>query len=97
VTSYDPFASAFGVCQDGIVQFAPVKLLTPKTLRSHLRQGFPDRSNARSLSLIAPAFALGPSLEFDIGTGPPNGPVVSSLRVGQFVLGKNDNAQIAGD
>jgi len=48
--------------QDGISQMTPVKLFRWNGLRIHFRQGLPDRSSARKPALIAPWFALGPSL-----------------------------------
>lgn len=52
----------FGARHNGSCHVTPVKLLTLKPLRSHLRHGFPVRSSARKPALIAPWLALGPSL-----------------------------------
>jgi hypothetical protein len=51
-----------GAFHRGISHMAPVKLLMLKPVFCHLRQGVPDRSRARRPALIAPWFALGPSL-----------------------------------
>ena len=51
-----------GAVQRGISQIVPVKLLSVKPPLFHLRQGLPERSRARRPALIAPWFALGPSL-----------------------------------
>lgn len=51
-----------GAVQRGISHTVPVKLLRVKPPRFHLRQGLPERSRARRPALIAPWFALGPSL-----------------------------------
>lgn len=51
-----------GAVHRGISQTAPVKLLRTKPPLSHLRHGLPERSSARRPALIAPWFALGPSL-----------------------------------
>jgi len=51
-----------GAFQRGISHSTPVKLLTLKLPFAHFRQGFPDLSRARKPALIAPWFALGPSL-----------------------------------
>ncbi len=51
-----------GAVQRRISQLTPVKLFREKPPRVHFRQGLPDRSSARSPALIAPWFALGPSL-----------------------------------
>lgn len=49
------------LCQAGSCQRTPVKLLRRRGCRSHLRQGAPVRSKARSPALMAPVLALGPS------------------------------------
>lgn len=54
-----------GAVQRGISQTTPVKLLSLKPPLAHLRQGLPDRSRARRPALMAPWFALGPSLWAD--------------------------------
>lgn len=51
-----------GAVHRGISQTSPVKDLSLKPLRCHLRQGLPDRSRARRPALMAPRLALGPSL-----------------------------------
>jgi len=43
-----------GVRHDGKPHPIPVKLLTSKDLRSHRRQGLPERSSARKPAFIAP-------------------------------------------
>lgn len=54
--------SALGVRHVGSCQTTPVKLFSCRGLRSHLRQGAPERSRARRPAFIAPVLALGPSL-----------------------------------
>ncbi len=51
-----------GAVHLGTSQTTPVKLLSLKPPRAHLRQGLPLLSSARRPALIAPWFALGPSL-----------------------------------
>ena len=51
-----------GAVQRGTSHKTPVKLFNLKPPLAHLRQGLPDRSRARRPALIAPWFALGPSL-----------------------------------
>lgn len=51
-----------GARQRGISHAVPVKLLMLKPPLAHLRQGAPERSSARRPALMAPWFALGPSL-----------------------------------
>lgn len=51
-----------GAVQRGISQLTPVKLFSLKLPFCHLRHGLPVRSRARRPALIAPWFALGPSL-----------------------------------
>ena len=51
-----------GARHDGSCHATPVKLLTLNPVRSHLRQGLPERSRARRPALMAPWLALGPSL-----------------------------------
>lgn len=67
-----------GAVHRGISQTTPVKLLSLKPPLSHFRQGFPDRSSARSPALMAPWLALGPSLCAAREPRPPS-PVPSSL------------------
>lgn len=58
-----PSSRAFGgAVQRGTSQTTPVKLLSVNPPRFHLRQGLPERSRARRPALMAPWFALGPSL-----------------------------------
>lgn len=49
-----------GAFQEVIFQTVPVKDLSCRPLRSHLRHGLPVRSSWRSFSLMAPVLALGP-------------------------------------
>lgn len=51
-----------GAVHRGTSQTTPVKLLSVKPPRAHLRHGLPDLSSARRPALMAPWFALGPSL-----------------------------------
>jgi len=51
-----------GAVHRGISQTTPVKLLSRKPPLVHFRHGLPDRSRARRPALMAPWFALGPSL-----------------------------------
>jgi len=51
-----------GARHRGISQTTPVNDLSVKPPFCHFRQGLPDRSRARRPALIAPWFALGPSL-----------------------------------
>lgn len=51
-----------GADQRGTPQTTPVKLLSVKPPFCHFRHGVPDLSSARKPALIAPWFALGPSL-----------------------------------
>lgn len=51
-----------GAVQRGTSHMTPVKVLSLKPPRAHLRQGLPDLSRARRPALIAPWLALGPSL-----------------------------------
>jgi len=51
-----------GVRQMGTRQNIPVKLFSSNGFRCHFRQGAPVRSSARRPALMAPWFALGPSL-----------------------------------
>jgi hypothetical protein len=62
LTSPDEAEGGIGAFQDGIFHIMPVKDLMWMPLRSHLRQGLPLRSRARKPALMAPVFALGPSL-----------------------------------
>lgn len=61
-SSVDSVTFFGGAVQRGISQTTPVKLFKVNPPLDHLRQGFPDRSRARRPALIAPWFALGPSL-----------------------------------
>lgn len=61
-SAVDSSNSLGGAVQRGTSQTMPVKLLRTKPPFAHLRHGLPDRSRARSPALIAPWFALGPSL-----------------------------------
>lgn len=62
-----PFSSicccCFGAAQVGTVHWMPVNDFSWKPALVHRLHGLPLRSSARSLSLIAPVFAFGPSLE----------------------------------
>ena len=58
----EPNAFGFGVRHEGISQTLPVNDLILKPVLSHFLQALPVRSRARSPALIAPWFALGPSL-----------------------------------
>src|SRR5436190_573720 len=58
----DSGRSLGGAVQRGISQTTPVKLFTTKLPLVHFRHGLPVRSSARRPALIAPWFALGPSL-----------------------------------
>jgi len=58
----------------------PVKDLSWKPLRSHLRQGLPERSRARRPAFMAPVFAFGPSLWLTIAAGTAKGPFLPSGR-----------------
>ena len=58
----------FGAAQVGTVHCTPVKLLIVNPAFAHRLHGFPERSSARSLSLIAPVFALGPSLVAEVAS-----------------------------
>lgn len=58
-------ASGFGLggaVHRGTSQTVPVKLLSVNPPFVHLRHGLPERSRARRPALMAPWFALGPSL-----------------------------------
>ena len=54
--------AAFGVRHVGSSHTTPVKLLIRMPFFSQRLHGFPLRSRARKPALIAPRFALGPSL-----------------------------------
>lgn len=58
----DSGLSLGGAVQRGISQTTPVKLFNTKLPLVHFLQGLPDRSRARRPALMAPWFALGPSL-----------------------------------
>lgn len=67
VAAADSSAPSSGIGFGGAVQrwtshTTPVKLFSVKPPLFHFRQGFPDLSRARSPALMAPWFALGPSL-----------------------------------
>lgn len=76
-------ASLCGVAQDPTAHETPVKLLSEKPFRSHLRHGLPVLSRARKPALIAPVLAFGPSLWPLAGVGPAGpffvGSVVRSM------------------
>jgi hypothetical protein len=55
-------SSCLGADQVGTAHWTPVKDFNVNPALAQRLQGFPVRSSARSLSLIAPVFALGPSL-----------------------------------
>jgi hypothetical protein len=55
----------------GASQAMPVKLLTRKGEKVHLRQGLPVRSRARRLALIAPWLAFGLSFGAETGIDVP--------------------------
>lgn len=59
--------------QVGSCQPIPVKLLRRRACFSHLRQGAPERSNARRPALMAPVLAFGPS-RWAAGTLPGSPP-----------------------
>jgi hypothetical protein len=63
VSSVEASAWDFGgATQRGISHKTPVNDFNLKPPLVHLRQGVPDRSRARRPALMAPWFALGPSL-----------------------------------
>lgn len=64
-SALDPGLVRGGAVHRGISQETPVKLLSLKPPLAHFRQGLPDRSRARRPALMAPWFALGPSLWAD--------------------------------
>lgn len=74
-----------GAVQRGISQTTPVKLLSLKPPLAHLRQGLPDRSRARRPALMAPWFALGPSLWADGRPVVPLWSIVPSSSRGFFL------------
>ncbi len=69
-----------GALQREISQTTPVKVFSLNPPLAHLRHGFPERSSARRPALMAPWFALGPSL-WDGPAGPdlPGSTAPSSL------------------
>jgi hypothetical protein len=73
LTSSAKMADFLGARQAGTSHATPVKLRILKPCFSHLRHGLPVRSRARRPALIAPMFALGPSL--CIGVGAAKGPL----------------------
>src|SRR3569833_2031536 len=88
-------ASLFSPVQRGISQTTPVKLLSLKPPFCHRRHGAPERSRARRPALMAPWFALGPSLCDARAPGGVASRVPSSLRRGDslavsLLMGKGE-------
>lgn len=91
VESSAPGSGCFlgGAVQRGISHCTPVNVLSLKLPRAHLRHGLPDLSSARRPALIAPWFALGPSLWAPAALAADEWSMVpSSLQVGcQYAVG----------